>query len=101
MAANGPDASGDFVDDGNNLIGISDGSTGFTTSTLVGTSGHSIDPKLGPLASNGGPTKTMALKSGSPAIRAGIFVSDVTTDQRGVARHTNHNPSIGAYESPF
>ncbi len=30
-----------------------------------------VDPQLGPLTDNGGPTDTMALKAGSPAIDAG------------------------------
>lgn len=42
------------------------------------------DPKLGPLQNNGGPTKTMALLEGSPAIGAG---SDCPLrDQRGTPR---------------
>jgi CSLREA domain-containing protein len=38
---------------------------------LIGTAATPIDPKLGPLADNGGPTKTHALLIGSPAIDAG------------------------------
>jgi fibronectin-binding autotransporter adhesin len=51
-------------------------------------------PKIGQPASNGGPTKTIALLAGSPAINhAG---SDAPTrDQRGVIRH---DPDIGAFE---
>ena len=44
------------------------------------------DPKLGPLAYNGGPSKTLALLPGSPAIDAGENSTCETTDQRGVAR---------------
>lgn len=44
------------------------------------------DPKLGPLTNNGGPTQTLALLSGSPAIDAGNNATCETTDQRGVAR---------------
>src|SRR5262249_38604656 len=49
------------------------------------------DPKLGPLQNNGGPTKTLALLQGSPAIDAGDDAVlgdplDLTTDQRGFAR---------------
>ena len=54
------------------------------------------DPKLGPLASNGGPTQTHALLSGSPAIDAGDNASCPATDQRGVARIGKCD--IGAYE---
>jgi predicted outer membrane repeat protein len=38
---------------------------------LIGTASNPIDPLLGPLADNGGPTKTHALLPGSPAINAG------------------------------
>ena len=51
------------------------------------------DPKLGPLQNNGGPTMTMALLSGSPAIDAGNGSGcrdehrlPLTTDQRGMPR---------------
>jgi hypothetical protein len=43
------------------------------------------DPMLGPLANNGGPTRTMALPAGSPAVNKGI-AGGLTTDQRGLAR---------------
>jgi predicted outer membrane repeat protein len=41
---------------------------------------------LGPLASNGGPTQTVALLSGSVAISSGVAANCPATDQRGVAR---------------
>ncbi len=46
------------------------------------------DPKLGPLANNGGPTKTMLIAPGSPAFDAGdpAFAGTPTTDQRGQGR---------------
>jgi len=56
------------------------------------------DPKLGPLADNGGPTLTMALLSGSPAIDAGDTTAAPTTDQRGFPRPAGAAPDIGAYE---
>lgn len=43
------------------------------------------DPKLGPLADNGGPTPTEALLDGSPALDAGIS-DGLTIDQRGAPR---------------
>lgn len=43
-------------------------------------------PGLGSLAANGGPTKTHALLSGSPAIGTAIAANCPTTDQRGTAR---------------
>jgi hypothetical protein len=73
-----------------------------------------IDPKLGPLQYNGGPTQTMALPSGSPAIDAGnpSGCTDglghlLTTDQRGYPYRrpdsedkTDSKPrcDMGAYE---
>jgi CSLREA domain-containing protein len=56
------------------------------------------DPKLGALADNGGPTMTQALGPGSAAINAGVTVSKVITDQRGVPRPAGPKPDIGAYE---
>jgi hypothetical protein len=45
----------------------------------------STNPDLGALQNNGGPTRTMALPSGSPAIDKGIG-GGLTTDQRGLDR---------------
>ena len=98
---NHPDVSGTFIDQGNNLIEKSDGSTGFTVSTLVGTNANPIDPRLGPLQNNGSSTQTHALLPGSPALDAGISVTGITTDQRGVSRTGIEDtvPDIGAYEA--
>jgi len=57
------------------------------------------NPLLGPLADNGGPTQTLALLPGSPAIDAGVSLSYVTTDQRGVARPRGKAADLGAFES--
>jgi hypothetical protein len=57
-----------------------------------------VHPKLGPLASNGGSTQTMALLPGSPAIGKGIAIATTTTDQRGFARPAS-NPDIGAFQT--
>ena len=73
-----PDQSAQDGFDG--LDGLDDG-----TGNLVG-----VDPELGPLADNGGPTDTMALLAGSPAINAGNPAPEPTTfpgsDQRGISR---------------
>ncbi|MEO1652678.1 MAG: choice-of-anchor Q domain-containing protein, partial [Bacteroidota bacterium] len=54
------------------------------------------DPKLGSLKNNGGPTKTFALLSGSPAINAGDNNRSTSADQRGVSRVGKSD--IGAFE---
>ncbi len=56
------------------------------------------DPKLGPLANNGGPTLTMALLPGSPAIDAGNTSLAPASDQRGFRRPAGLAADIGAYE---
>ena len=58
------------------------------------------DPLLAPLASNGGPTATHALLSGSPAIDAGNNSQGASFDQRGsgYSRVIGAAPDIGAYE---
>jgi hypothetical protein len=56
------------------------------------------DPKLGPLVGNGGPTLTMALLPGSPAIDAGNTLLAPTTDQRGFPRPALLAADIGAFE---
>lgn len=56
------------------------------------------DPRLEPLADNGGETDTMALPSGSPAIDAGDPALCLPTDQRGVARPQGNGCDIGAFE---
>jgi len=59
-----------------------------------------VDPKLFPLHDNGGPTKTHALRAGSPALDAGNLDSGDTTDQRGTgfARVIGASADIGAFE---
>jgi hypothetical protein len=61
-----------------------------------GTEPIMANPLLGPLQNNGGPTPTLALLTGSPAIAAGTPVAGVTTDQRGLPRSAT--PSLGAFE---
>jgi hypothetical protein len=56
------------------------------------------NPSLGPLADNGGPTLTMALLPGSPAIDAGNTLLAPTCDQRGYPRPAGAAADIGAYE---
>ena len=53
------------------------------------------DPRIKPLGSYGGPTKTIALKANGPAIDEADGPSPVTVDQRG---ETRDDADIGAYE---
>ena len=55
------------------------------------------NPSLDPLANNGGPTKTHALRLGSPAIDGGSSCSE-NTDQRYVARNQGASCDVGAFE---
>lgn len=76
--------------------------------TTAGSNIIGIDPLLGALSANGGPTRTMALHTGSAAIDSGRTPTGETTDQRGSTRpaDTAGTPSatngdgadMGAYE---
>jgi chitodextrinase len=85
---------------------IADGGYNLDTATSChfATAKHSknnTNPQLQPLASNGGPTQTMALTPGSPAIDAippATTGCAGTTDQRGTARPQGAGCDIGAYE---
>ncbi|HKP49262.1 MAG TPA: choice-of-anchor Q domain-containing protein [Gemmatimonadales bacterium] len=82
-----------------NLIGNGTGS-GISSSNgnQVGTSSSLINPRIGPLVNNGGPTRTQALLAGSPAIDAASTPDCPPTDQRGVARPQGSHCDIGSYE---
>jgi hypothetical protein len=58
-----------------------------------------VDPLIGALADNGGPTPTHALMDNSPAIDAADSATCPATDQRGVARPQSLACDIGAYEA--
>jgi hypothetical protein len=90
--APGGNASGTITDGGHNLS--SDASCAFTNSGSM----NNTDPKLAPLADNRGPTLTMALLPGSPAIDAGNTSLVPTIDQRGFPRPAGSAADIGAFE---
>lgn len=98
-SANLAKQGGNIVSKGYNLS--NDDGGGFLTGPgdLINT-----DPKLDPagLADNGGPTKTIALLAGSPAINAGqpSYTGPLTTDQRGAGfpRVQGGRLDIGALE---
>jgi predicted outer membrane repeat protein len=98
------DVQGDFLSEGHNLIGDGIGGVGFISTDIVGTSTSPIDPKIGALKNNGGPTKTHALLAGSKAIDRGDNSLLPLTDQRGFPRVKDGNGDgiavvdIGAFE---
>ncbi len=111
----GPDVSttSSVASQGFNLIGKTNGSTGWLATDKKGASASPLNPKLGSLTNNGGPTSTMALLSGSPALDAGKAFG-LTSDQRGFVRTFNlvnvanavggDGTDIGAFElqsTPF
>src|SRR5262249_5955241 len=77
-AAIGPDFLGILSASGHNLFSNSSGGTGYVSTDLL-----NVDPKLGPLTDNGGPTLTHALLPGSPALDAGDNADAPEWDQRG------------------
>jgi hypothetical protein len=99
MAGNGalsaPDLSGHLYSIGHNLIGNSQGGSGFDETDIL-----DVDPRLGPLQDNGGPTFTRALLPDSPAIDAGDNTDAPDWDQRGEGfpRIVNGIIDIGAFE---
>jgi hypothetical protein len=89
------------------LLGVNTGaSVTDNGGNLIGTSASPVDPKLGPLADNGGPTLTHALSADSPAINRGDLnavagVNGVPAfDQRGApfGRIFGGRIDIGAFE---
>ncbi len=95
ISAVGPDFYGTLTSQGWNLIGNNTDATitpSPGTADQIGTNAAPINPLLGPLANNGGPTQTMALLVGSPARDKGAAATDpltntaISTDQRGFAR---------------
>ena len=98
-SSSGEDCSGAITDEGYNIA--DDGSCAFTQGTSTSSS-LTLDGSLEALAGNGGPTETVALKPGSPAlsvIPAGECPE--TKDQRGLPRPGSGKTrcDIGAYET--
>jgi hypothetical protein len=79
-----------------NVIGINETNTNavFAGFNQIGSVASPIDPLLGPLANNGGPTMTHKPLVGSPAIEQGLNAAALATDQRG-GKRTYDNPGIG------
>ncbi|NOT62858.1 MAG: hypothetical protein HOP19_21830, partial [Acidobacteria bacterium] len=105
----GPDLTVTLTSQGYNLIGNTSGATISGGSNDI----TGMSPMLGSLAFNGGPTQTLALLAGSPALDKGsaannpVTMSPITTDQRGLPRPVElatanamggNGSDIGAYE---
>ena len=94
-----PDVYGNFNSLGHNLIGATNGAIGsWRANDWVGSSASPLDPRIGPLADNGGTTLTLALLPGSPAIDAGTGTGVPPTDQREFPRPAGLAVDIGAFE---
>ncbi|CAN5409820.1 hypothetical protein BH23VER1_BH23VER1_02010 [soil metagenome] len=103
-----PDVSGAFTSLGSNLVGNGAGGTGIAdgaTGDQVGSAGAPIDPRLAPLADNGGPSPThlprnRSASDRSPAVDAGdnalAVAASLAGDQRGFARI--YPPGIGTVD---
>jgi predicted outer membrane repeat protein len=102
-SGNGGNCAGTITSDGYNLS--SDNTCNFNGSGDL----NGKNPKLGALRNNGGPTQTMALQKGSPALDAGnpagcrdFSGNLLKTDQRGLPRPGGGETTgcdMGAYES--
>ena len=89
-------SANNLIGSGAGMTGISDGSEG----NKIGTVQSPINPLLAPLGAYGGPTQTLALLPGSPAIGEGASGPGVpATDQRGRARPQSSPVDIGAFQS--
>jgi hypothetical protein len=77
------------------------------TETPAGSNILGVDPQLGALADNGGPTETMLPSISSPVVDKGSAPGNLTTDQRGLPRtvdtsvaNADNGTDIGAVELP-
>ncbi|HMT07543.1 MAG TPA: choice-of-anchor Q domain-containing protein [Pyrinomonadaceae bacterium] len=94
-----------LISEGNNIIGIVGTSTGWIMSDQ-----QNVNPMLGALGNNGGPTQTFMPQAGSPAINMGnncVLTAtcatnnppfSVTADQRGTARPQGGSVDVGSVE---
>jgi hypothetical protein len=83
----------DLIGDGTGSSGLSNGVNG----NQIGSANSPIDPLLAPLGYYGGPTQTLPLLPGSPALKTGDPAQLGVPDQRGVLRTGGVN--IGAYQA--
>ena len=92
----GPNLFGSLTSLGHNLVDNSTDGSGFAATDLL-----NVNPRLGALQDNGGPTQTMALLVGSPAVNVGDNTGAPAYDQRGpgFARIFGGAIDIGAFEA--
>ena len=92
---------------GGNLIGRAQGPGNGNANTLavfslptdqVGTVTNPLNPALGAIADNGGPTLTHLPEFASPAVDSGVNLELSINDQRGLPRVINTTVDIGAVE---
>jgi len=104
LVGNNTYAGGTNPDDvGGNATATITGANNLFGFSLVVPPGDTIElesPRLGPLAFNGGSTRTHKLMSTSPALDAGNDAANVSFDQRGTGfpRVLGDAADIGAYE---
>ena len=89
-----------FTPDPSDIVATIDGNRPTALSDIIQTdSSNLINGRARPyLADNGGPTETIALVPGSPAIDAADGTNCPPTDQRGITRPQGAGCDIGAFE---
>jgi hypothetical protein len=100
-SSSGPDISGNLTTALYDLVGDGTGTNLLLddTGNQVGSPGSPLNPQLGLLQNNGGPTPTMLPLPNSTAIdRGNNFFLQTTIDQRGLPRVVNGTVDIGAVE---
>lgn len=88
-------AGGGAIAGSNNLVKSADAATSTLPAGTI-----TLDPKLAPLALNGGSTRTHAIGANSPALNAGANPNNDKHDQRGpeYIRVVGAAADVGAYE---
>jgi len=88
-----------LITGGSNVVGVGSGcSWSPANGNVVGSNENPVNPLLGELADNGGPTLTHALMPDSPA-KDVLGYCTGGADQRGVARPQGNGCDIGSFES--
>ncbi len=101
VGGKGPDVYGAVQSNGFNLIGETDGSSGWKSSDRTGSAAHPLNALLSRLGYYGGATETMVPAVQSPAVNHGsnaLIPAGITTDQRGLPRISGGTVDIGSVE---